>query len=71
MQIEVIDKTSRGTNIIVAIRSVKHVMMNINKVHAQVTVFTFKNIGSNADGEISIVLINHGVESLPDEASVS
>ena len=47
MQIEVMDKNSRSTKVIVATRSVKHVMMNINKAHAQVTVFTLKNLGSN------------------------
>ena len=71
MHIEVMDKTARGTKVIVATRSVKHVMMNIEKLHAQVTVSIFNNLGSNANGESSIFLIKNGVESLPDEASLS
>ena len=65
------DKTTRGTNLIVSIRSVKHLMTNINKLHAQVTVFTFKKLGYNINGESSVVLIKNGVESLPSEAIVS
>ena len=65
------DKTARGTKVIFDIRSVKHIMININKSNAQVTVFTFKNHGCNKNGEISVVFIKYGVESLPDEASVS
>ena len=71
MKIKVMDNTARGTKVIVAIISVKHIMMNINKSYAQVTVFTFKNLGSNTNGEIIVVLIKHGVESIPAEASVS
>ena len=65
------DKTARGTKVIFVIRSVKRVMVNIDKAHAKVTVFTFNNLGSNTNGESSIVLIKHGAESLPAEASVS
>ena len=65
------DRTERGTNVIVATGSVKYATININKLHTQGTVLTFKKIGSNTNGEISVVLINHGVQSLPDEASVS
>ena len=71
MHIEVMDKTARGTGAIVSTRSVKHAIMNIKTLHAQVIVFTLKKIGSNKNGEISAVIIKHGVESLPDEASVS
>ena len=63
------DKTARGTKVIFSIRSVKHVMMNIDKFHAQVTVFTLKKLGSNTNGERSVVLIKHYFESLPNEAS--
>ena len=65
------DKTARGTNVIVFIRVVKHVMMNIDKSHAQIRAFIFKKIGSNTNGETRLFLINCGFESLPDEASVS
>ena len=71
MHIEVIDKPEIGIKLVVAIRSVKHVMTNTDKSYYQVTVFTFKNIGFNKNGEMSVVLIKHGVESLPDEASLS
>ena len=65
MHIEVMDKTARGTKVIVATRSVKHVMMNIEKLHAQVKIFTFKKIGSNTNDEGRLFLIKHDVESLP------
>ena len=65
------DKTARGTKVISDIRSVKHVMINIDKAHAQVTVFTLKKLGSNTNGEHSVFIIKHGDESLPAEASVS
>ena len=71
MQIEFMDKTAKGTKEIVAIRPLKHVMMNINKANAQVAVFTFKKLGSATNGENSLVLIKPIVESLPDESSVS
>ena len=38
---------------------------------AKVTVSTFNNLGSNTNDEISVVLIKHGVQSLPDEDRVS
>ena len=65
------DKTAIFTKVIVSIRYLKHFMMNIDKAHAQVTVFTFTNLSSNTNDEIRVVLIKHGVESLPSEASVS
>ena len=71
MQIEFIDKTAKGTKEIVAIRPLKHVMMNINKSHAQITVFTLKKLRFNTNVKSSVVIIKHGVESLPAEASVS
>ena len=71
MQIEVMDKTARVTKEIVDIRYVKHVMVNIDKARAQVTVLTLKKLGSNTNGESSLVLIKHSVEILSDEASVS
>ena len=46
-------------------------MMKIKKAHAQITVFKVKDIGSIRNGENSIVLIKHGVESLPDVSIVS
>ena len=71
IQVEVMDKNERVTKLIVAISSVKHIMINIEKVHAQVTVFTFKNLGSKTNDESSVILIRHGVESLPTDDSVS
>ena len=71
MQIEVMDKTARGTKVIVATRSVKTVTMNIDKVNAQGTVFTFNKLGPNTNVERSVVLIKHVVESLLAEAGVS
>ena len=65
------NKNARGTKVIVTIRPVKRVVMNIDKAHAEVTVFTFKKLGSNKNGESSTVLIKHGDESLPAKASVS
>ena len=65
------NKNARGTKVIVSISPVKRVVMNIDKTHAEVTVFTFKKLGSKKKGESSIVLIKHGDESLPAEASVS
>ena len=64
------DKTERGTKEIVAIRSVKTFMMNINKTHVQVKLFTFNNLGFNKNGKISVFLIKHGVKSLYSDASV-
>ena len=71
IQIEVVDNTARVTKVIVVIRSAKHVMMNIQKAYSQVTVFILKKIGSNTNGECSVVLIKHSVEILRDEASIS
>ena len=71
MHIEVMDKTARGTKVIFSIKSVKYVMMKNDKLHAQETVSTFNNIGSNANGESIIFLVKNGVESLPDEVSLS
>ena len=71
MQLKVMDKNARGTKVIIATRYVKNLTMNTEKAHAQVTVFTFKKIGYNKNGENSVVIIKHGVESLPGEASVS
>ena len=65
------DKTAIFTEAIVAIRSIKNVMTNTEKSHSQVTVLTFKNLGSNTDGESSVVFVNNNVEILPSEASVS
>jgi hypothetical protein len=71
MHIEIMDKSARGAKVIVAVRSLKHIMVHINEAHAQVTVFTFTKLYSNAMGEISLVLIKNSVESLPAEASIS
>ena len=71
MKIKVMDNTARGTKVIVAIISVKHIMMNINKSYVEVTVFTFKNLVYNTSSENSVVLIKHGVENIPTEASLS
>ena len=71
MQIEVMDKTARVTKEIVDIRYVKHVMVNIDKAHAQVTVLTLKKLGSDTNVDSSLFLIKHSVEILSDEASVS
>ena len=49
IQIEVMDKTARVTKEIVDIRYVKHVMVNIDKARAQVTVLTLKKLGSNTN----------------------
>ena len=71
MQIKVTDKTARGTKVIVATRSVKHVMVKTEKVHVQVKVFTFKKLGPNKKCERIVVFIKHGVEIIPADASVS
>jgi hypothetical protein len=71
MQIEIVNKTARGAKVSVAIRSIKPAMVHVNKAQAQVMVFTFTKPGSNAIGEISVILIKHGVKILSAEASVS
>jgi hypothetical protein len=48
MQIEIMDKAARGAKVIVVVRYLKHVLVRINKVHAQVTVFLFTKLGSKA-----------------------
>ena len=64
------DKTAIYTRITFAIRSVKHVMVNIKKAHAQVKFFIFKKLGSNTNGKSRVVLIKNGVEILPSEVIV-
>ena len=68
---EVMDKTARGFRVIFAIGSIKHVMINIDKLHDQVTVLTLNKLGSNTNCEINIALIKHGVEILTADASIS
>ena len=46
-------------------------MMNIDKLHYQVTVFKLNKLGPNTNGESSVFLIKHGFESLPAGDSVS
>ena len=46
-------------------------MINTNKAHAKVIVFKFKKFGSQTNCENIVVLFKHGVEILPDEASLS
>jgi hypothetical protein len=51
----IMDKTTRGTKVSVDVRSLKHVVVQVNKAHAQVTVFTFIKLGSRAMGEIGLL----------------